>query len=220
MASSAATPSPRRGDDKRERILRAARGVAEREGVAAARMEEVAALAQVSKGTLYRFFESKEDLFLAMMIGAYEEGLRLVDTGMDPLGDPAGRLASYLEGLVKVLASMADRMNIHYQAWGLVARDPDLKQRLFGFLREFHRRRSEELEQIIRDGQEAGIHPREIDLRAVCDAVGALLSGFLYRATFDPLGASPEALRRCFDALVRSELLSQGRGGRAPGEGA
>ena len=48
-------------DPRRRRILDAALAVCEERGVHAARMEEVAALAQVSKGTLYRFFESKEE---------------------------------------------------------------------------------------------------------------------------------------------------------------
>ena len=38
-------------------------------------MDQVAALAQVSKGTLYRYFESKEELLLATILDSYEQSL-------------------------------------------------------------------------------------------------------------------------------------------------
>jgi AcrR family transcriptional regulator len=196
-------------DDKRERILRAAREEAETCGVSAARMDEVAARAGVSKGTLYRFFQSKEDLFLAMMIGSYEEGLRLVDAGVGEGVDPATGLAGYLDGLVKVLATVSKRMNVHYQAWGVIANDARLKERLFGFLRAFHEARAREVQALVADGQAAGLFDPDASPRSVSDAVGALLSGFLYRSTFDPMGASPEALRACFTSVIEGGLRSR-----------
>ena len=78
--------------DKRARILEAAYRVCERRGVDSARMEEVAALARVSKGTLYRFFESKEHLLLATIIGSYEQLLDLVDAPAGSEAEPRERL--------------------------------------------------------------------------------------------------------------------------------
>ena len=69
------------GEEKRRRILDAALAVCQERGVHAARMEEVAARAQVSKGTLYRFFESKEDLFLATIMDSYASVLRMSMSG-------------------------------------------------------------------------------------------------------------------------------------------
>jgi len=196
-------------DSKRERILTAAREEAEIRGVGAARMEEVASRAGVSKGTLYRFFQSKEDLFLAMLISSYEDGLRLVDVGVAAGVDPAIGLARYIDGLVKVLATVSTRMNVHYQAWGVIAGDVRRKERLFGFLREFHRARSDEIQSLVEEGQAAGVFDPAANACSIADAVGALLSGFLYRATFDPLGASPEALRACFAAVIEAPLTSE-----------
>ncbi|HEU4700315.1 MAG TPA: TetR/AcrR family transcriptional regulator [Gemmatimonadales bacterium] len=57
----------RRPEERPEEILDAALGVFGRCGFAPARLEEVAREAGVSKGTLYRYFASKEDLFRAMV---------------------------------------------------------------------------------------------------------------------------------------------------------
>ncbi|MGF1465781.1 MAG: TetR/AcrR family transcriptional regulator [Sandaracinaceae bacterium] len=51
---------------RREAILDAAERVFTRDGVAAATMEGISEEAEVSKGTLYLYFASKDDLFLAL----------------------------------------------------------------------------------------------------------------------------------------------------------
>ena len=201
------TPPTASAADKRARILRAAHEVCAKHGVGAARMEEVAALAQVSKGTLYHFFESKRDLFLASMIDSYEESLDL----FDPLPegeflDPRAHLEGVLQGLVRVLERMASRMTVHYQAWGLVAGDVDARERLYTFLMEFFADRTAEIVAAIEAGQRRGVFDRDVDVTALNDGIAALLAGFLYRATFDPENATSERLNACFDALVRAPL--------------
>lgn len=64
--SSPASSAPRwqrRPDARPEEILKAAMQVFVEKGFAATRLETVAALAGVSKGTLYLYFETKEQLF-------------------------------------------------------------------------------------------------------------------------------------------------------------
>ncbi|MDJ0787667.1 MAG: TetR/AcrR family transcriptional regulator [Myxococcota bacterium] len=52
---------------QRQRILDAAREVYFRDGFMEANLDEVAQIAGVAKGTLYRYFESKADLYLAVL---------------------------------------------------------------------------------------------------------------------------------------------------------
>lgn len=200
-----ARPEPE-PQDKLRRILDAAHEVCRRCGVEGARMDEVAALAQVSKGTLYNFFESKHDLFLASMIDSYEESLRLLETDDDGAVGPVGPVADLeriLEGMARVLDAMAPRMTVHYQAWGVVAGNERARLRLYSFLVEFFNQRSQEIVSAIHAGQRNGAFAADVDAEAVTDGIMALLSGFLYRSTFDPAYADPARLRACFDALLR-----------------
>ncbi len=205
--------------DKRLRILEAALEVCEKSGVDGARMEEVAARAQVSKGTLYRFFESKADLFLATILASYEESLRIVEAEASRGADPRARLEHALDGLTRVLAAVSPRMNVHYQAWGVVAKDPVFKQRLYGFLSDFHAARDEEFAEILREGAQRGVFRPDIDVTAFADGISALLGGFLYRATFDSQRATPQRLRACFDELVRGTVLAVGTAGEGGRDG-
>ncbi|MEA3245310.1 MAG: helix-turn-helix domain-containing protein, partial [Gemmatimonadota bacterium] len=71
---SAVTPPPaqdtgsdlkwrRQPEERPQQILLAAIEVFGEHGIAAAKLEDIAARAGVSKGTIYLYFESKEDLF-------------------------------------------------------------------------------------------------------------------------------------------------------------
>ncbi len=55
-----------RTQETQKRLLDAAEEVFVRDGYEAAQLEEIAARADRSKGTVYMYFESKEDLFLAL----------------------------------------------------------------------------------------------------------------------------------------------------------
>ena len=204
----AARESNTAGDSKRRRILDAALAVSQERGVHAARMEEVAARAQVSKGTLYRFFENKEDLFLEMIIDSYQVGQRARQAmeAASPTSGAAQLLRQRLEGLTKVLDVVAPRSRVHYQAFGVVGDSPEASARLHQFLAQFHRDRHDEYEELVRAGQLEGVFRSDVDPATVAHAIGSLLAGFIYRASFDPAGAAPEALRSCFDTVF-SEIL-------------
>jgi len=60
----AVAPSPA-GQATRERLMRAAVSIVAREGLAAATTAAIASEAGVAEGTLYRHFESKDDLLIA-----------------------------------------------------------------------------------------------------------------------------------------------------------
>lgn len=67
MAQSATTPRQRRKEARPQELLDAALSLFVEKGFAATRSEEVAARAGVSKGTLYLYYPSKEELFKAMV---------------------------------------------------------------------------------------------------------------------------------------------------------
>ena len=77
-------------------------------GFAATRLDEIAALAGVSKGTLYLYFDSKEALFLAVIregiVPLLDEGRKLIDAHAD---DPLTLLREYIHGWWTLLGSTA-----------------------------------------------------------------------------------------------------------------
>lgn len=71
----------RERERRRSSILDAAEKVFLAKGPASATMDEVAAGAELSKGTLYLYFKSKDELYLAVILrtlGVVEEGMRAI----------------------------------------------------------------------------------------------------------------------------------------------
>ena len=207
------------GEQKRRRILDAAFEVSQERGVHAARMEEVAARAQVSKGTLYRFFESKEDLFLEMIIDSYALASKARESleSTLPATGAAEILHHRLEGLAKVLDVVAPRARVHYQAFGVVGDSKEAMERVVQFLTEFHDARYDQYEEFVRAGQLEGVFRRDVDPGTLAHMIDALISGFIYRASFNPKSASPEALLACFELVFR-EILGFQDGARPSNE--
>jgi AcrR family transcriptional regulator len=71
----------REKEHRREEILNAAQKVFFTKGLQAATMDEVAEVAELSKGTLYLYYKSKEDLYLAVMM----RGMGILYTMFEPI---------------------------------------------------------------------------------------------------------------------------------------
>ncbi|MFQ5699967.1 MAG: TetR/AcrR family transcriptional regulator [Myxococcota bacterium] len=68
----------------RRRILDAARQVFFERGFEAANLDEVAAVAQVAKGTLYRYFSSKAELYVAVLAHNADVFVERMQAQIDP----------------------------------------------------------------------------------------------------------------------------------------
>ena len=98
-----------RRDERRDGILDVARECFLAEGYAATSMSTIAARLGGSKGTLYNYFKSKEELFEAMMqrqCGALAE--TLFDLAHDAAG-PRERLEHFAESFLRLLLSAESR---------------------------------------------------------------------------------------------------------------
>jgi TetR/AcrR family acrAB operon transcriptional repressor len=215
-ADSRPTGEPGRERDKRPRILAAAQAVFAEQGFDAARMDEVARRARVGKGTLYNYYESKEDLLIHAVIASMEEVRERIATAVDPSPDePIRSVEAVLRMLiVEALPALTRGFHSLYnQAWGVIARDPEARRRFFEANQAFYRERESDFEELIEAGARAGQFRSDLDPAEISLLVQALFDGLLRRATFDPERVDPP---RAFGALL--QLL---RGGlyQGPGSG-
>jgi AcrR family transcriptional regulator len=105
----------------RERLLRAAQELIEEGGYAAASVAAIAERAGVAAGTLYRHFDSKEDLFVEVfraVCSGEERAMRAASADL-----ASARAAERLE---EVLATFAERaLRNPRLAWALIAEPVD-----------------------------------------------------------------------------------------------
>jgi AcrR family transcriptional regulator len=92
-----------RGEDTLRRILEAGRECFRRYGYAAARIDDIVALAGTSHGAFYLYFRNKEDLLHRLAVGCAER-LRTLTSALDELPRPieAAALESWVADFVAV----------------------------------------------------------------------------------------------------------------------
>jgi AcrR family transcriptional regulator len=116
---SATTPQRRvSADERRALILRVAGPLFARHGYAATRLEDIAAAAQVTKPIVYRHFESKKGLYLALL-QKHRDDLPTFIQGVRPPADGEGP-----DRLVRaILEIWLDYVRENQHAWVMLFRD-------------------------------------------------------------------------------------------------
>jgi AcrR family transcriptional regulator len=168
----------------RERLLRAAQELIEEGGYGAASVAAIADRAGVAAGTLYRHFESKQELFVEVfrsVCAREERAMRAASAEMS--------IASAVERLEAVLATFAERaLRNPRLAWALIAEPVDP---LVDAERLAYRERYAE---VIAEGLRAGIESGELPAQNV-ELIAAALVGGCGEALVGPLsplsGARP-----------------------------
>jgi len=90
-----------RSPEQAEKILRVAARLFASHRFHEARMEDIAAAAEVGKGTLYRYFKDKEELYIALLSRAAEGMLERLHNGLARAETPRQRLEAVVEAYIE-----------------------------------------------------------------------------------------------------------------------
>jgi AcrR family transcriptional regulator len=102
--------------ERRALIVEAAGRLFGEQGYDAARLDDIAAAAGVTKPILYRHFETKEALYLALL-ARHRDDLPSFTAAMPAEGTPEQRMRAVLDGWVGYVET-------HAYAWKMLFRDP------------------------------------------------------------------------------------------------
>ena len=116
------TPDTLPKPDKRERILAAAKSVFARKGFAGAAIADIAARADIGKGTVYEYYRSKEELFFAVFEWFIKQSTAAVKVDISVLGRSAGeRLAALSDSVTGQWAQLKDEFTLIMEFWAASA---------------------------------------------------------------------------------------------------
>lgn len=173
-------PATARGRRRRQSLLDAAREVFARDGFANARIADIADTANAAHGSFYTYFDSKEEIFVALLRELEDElrspGPRDVqqdDTGSNRL-EPYEQIFranhAYLTAYRENLAIMV--------VWEQVA---TLDARVENLRREASDRFVQRIEKGIRHWQDKGLANPDVDPVYAAMALSGMVSNFAYR---------------------------------------
>jgi AcrR family transcriptional regulator len=181
------SPRPNVSDERKNQIINAAEGVFTEKGFDAARMDDIADETGLSKGTLYLYFKSKDDLIIAILDRMFQRefkqlgNLNLAElSALDAIWKITDLLTKDILGLQRLIP-------IVYQFLALAFRNKYVQLALKKYINSY----VDVLVPIIQHGIDSGEF-RQVDVHEVAIAMGAMIEGTLLLWVYDKTLVEPQ----------------------------
>ncbi|MBU6299745.1 MAG: TetR/AcrR family transcriptional regulator [Alphaproteobacteria bacterium] len=187
-------------DAKRLQIVEAAATQFARNGYESTLMDDVAAAAGVSKGSLYDYFENKEDLFYAVFEWLQQKILQAGLARLKPELSAKEQIIGCVESSVVAFVEYAELYPVTLEVWAAAAKT-GTRQRFSKAMQALYTQYRSEVEVLIRAAQASGEVKTDIDVKAVAAVLVGAIDGVLLQCWLDPTFAAPIWLRTFLLAL-------------------
>ncbi len=169
-----------RAQDTRDKLLRTARAVFEQDGYDTASVSRFVEQADVSRGTFYLYFESKQHIFRTLIMGIRDGLLTLQgDSGMtrDPLGASGHGPEHALERVIRMFIAFY-RENARMMA--VLEQVATYDEALRGLRLEMRRAVADRAREFIAHLQRAHVVPATVDPRYAATALTGMVDRFMF----------------------------------------
>jgi AcrR family transcriptional regulator len=196
------TPQRERRARTRAALLRAAGRVFAEEGFHQATLEAVAAEAGVSKGALYHYFPSKEQLFLALLEDRLGAGLGDVEAVVAERGTDSRHLGAATETFLRRINSNPRWLPLLLEFLAYGSRDPAAKARITEHFLRPSREAPASAARSLGIPESKLLSHDELGL-----VLAALVNGLAIERAFDPGAVPTDLLPRLF-IILRAGLTA------------
>jgi AcrR family transcriptional regulator len=196
-------PRPDVSEARRNKILESAIQVFTRKGFASARMDDLAAESGLSKGLLYWYFKSKEEVIIAIADFLFGAEFRRMEKLSAEGGSARACLEEFLDLFIADLRGILKVAPVIYEFYALAFRNTAVRKAMQRYLHRF----LAFIEPVIRQGMESGEFASG-DVREKAIAVGAALEGTLLLWAYAPKLFDPERQLRATMAVLLKGLRS------------
>ena len=195
------SPRPDVSEERRAQIIESAIKVFARQGFASTRMDDVAVESGLSKGLLYWYFKSKEEIIIAIADLLFGAEFRKMQS-LSASGQAARAcLESFLEIFIEDLQGMLKVAPVIYEFYALAFRNATVRKVMQEYLGRF----VAILEPIVQHGMDHGEFSPG-NARQVTLAIGSALEGTLLLWAYAPELVQPEQQLRLSMALMLEGL--------------
>lgn len=174
------SPRPDVSVERKNQILDAAAAVFARSGFSGARMDDIAVEAGLSKGALYWYFNSKDEIILAMMDRLFEREFEDLEALQRSDGSATERMSEFTDFLIRDVSQFLELIPIAYEYLSLSFRDSTVQQTL----RQYARSYLKLLVPLIQQGMDQGEF-RKVDADEVAIAISAVVEGTILLWVYD-----------------------------------
>jgi len=188
--------------DRREQILDVATKLFAEHGYADTDTQLLADALAIGKGTLYRYFPSKRDLFLAASDRGMRQLCEYIDECIEQTDDPPTRIAQFVRSYLTFFAEHPELCELLIHERALFK---DRKKPTYIEHREAHRERL----RLLYRGYIAEGQIRDIPVDRILDVLGDLMYGTMFTNHFSQRQVSVEAQAQDIIDVVFHGLLNE-----------
>ena len=201
--------------EKKTRIVEAAARVFGRRGFSGTVMADIAAEAGIGKGTLYEYFDSKEDIFFAVFEWFSQKTAGAARVRISALGGSASeRLEALVESVLDLGTEMKDLFSLSMEFWAASA-SSQIRSRFVKAFREAYESFRHIVSDLILDGIERGEFRRNVDPPSIAAGLVGGLDGLFLQAWFDE-SIDPRTTGKKFVAGLINGLATKPKAGKSP----
>jgi len=198
-------------DRKAKLITEAAAAVFAERGFRSARVADIAERAGIGKGTVYEYFRSKEDLFLAVFDSFAAGTLEGALAALEPRPEsPVAFIRSFTDTVLRALAEGLYFYPLTLEFWSAAATS-NLKERLMQEFRMLYASYREVFAEALREGlasAEVGAH---VDPDRVAAVLVSAIDGIFLQAWIDPSVDAVAACTHFVDIVLLGMAPEKGR---------
>ena len=200
------TPRPSVEIERRQQILEAAWRCFAQHGYENATMDQIAEALPFSKALVYYYFDSKRDIFLALL-REWADSVVARWSDVLPANDPPdAKLRRCIDFAVEILTEDPDLPRVELEFWGQLHREPAVTETF----REIYAAFRAELAGIIREGLEQGIF-RPVDPETVAAFIVGAYDGLALQAVADPEALDwPAMIDSIYDTVMHGLSITEG----------
>jgi AcrR family transcriptional regulator len=202
------SPRPDVSKERTHQILDAATNVFSRLGFHKASMDDIVEESGLSKGALYWYFKSKDDIIIAILDAIFDRELAGARALVDAPGTAHERLLQLIRLTVREIKGMKVFLPIAYEFYALAFRNKTVQKALRSYFDAY----LTALEPVIEQGIASGEF-RAVDAKQTAFAIGAIVEGTLLFWVIAPDAAD---LDQQTEAGMRLLLAGIGAGQETP----
>jgi len=174
------SPRPDVSEERRKQIMDAARTVFSRKGFHQARMEDIALEADLSKGSLYWYFTSKEEIISSLLTNFFNREFLMIEEWAVQEVSARALMQNLTSLIVEDLLSIKPFMSILYEFWAMSFRN----EQVGDVIRQSMHQYLDLLVPIVQSGIDREEF-RNLDAMDVAMAFGALVEGSILLWSYD-----------------------------------
>jgi len=190
-------------EERKHQILNAAEEVFTQKGFDEARMDDIADGTGLSKGTLYLYFKSKDDLIIAILDRIFQREFKEIERLKDQNLSAREAVWKFTDLALTDVRSMLRLMPIAYEFLALAFRNKLVQLTLKQYFNHYLNVLIPIIETGVSSGEFKSVNPEEVAL-----AAGAILEGTILLWVYDRSRVNPEEHIRSGIRLLLEGVLA------------